>query len=137
MCRQIHSNVARHCFYSAIPRHLPKTVKSSESHAQSKRAEAKNESDARPSAAPRNSPSSPRVERLLCLCLTPEYPLAHHPVRIAVAIDDHHRHEPLAIQPTDNSHPIQLEIPIACPLIRSDPPHLFPPIPLKPDLLAL
>src|SRR3546814_12625658 len=56
---------------------------------------------------------------------------------IAVAIDDHHRHEPLAIQPTDNSHPIQLEILIAGALIRSDPTLLFPRIPVKIDLLGL
>src|SRR3546814_4639383 len=55
---------------------------------------------------------------------------------IAVAIDDHHRHEPLAIQPTDNSHPIQLEILIAGALIRSDPTLLFPRIPVKIDLLG-
>jgi hypothetical protein len=56
-------------------------------------------------------------------------------VRVAIAIDDHHRDEPFAVQSPVNCDPIELEIVFIVTLICADPALLSPRIPVKIDLL--
>src|SRR3546814_8589945 len=39
----------------------------------------------------------------------PELTLSHQSVRVSVAIDDHHRHEPFAVQSPEDPNPIRSE----------------------------
>jgi hypothetical protein len=60
-------------------------------------------------------------ERRQRLLPPPERALSHNPVRVAIAIDDHHRDEPSAIQSPDNPNPIQLDLVIVGTFIGADP----------------
>src|SRR3546814_10903966 len=66
-----------------------------------------------------------------------EFALSHQSVRVALAIDDHHRHEPLAIQPPENPHPIQVDFLVFSALICADPALHVPRIPAEFGLLCL
>src|ERR1700757_2075447 len=56
-----------------------------------------------------------------CLPAPPELTLSHHPMRVSVAIDDHHRDEPPAIEAPDNPNPIEIDFLIVGALIGADP----------------
>src|SRR3546814_8104730 len=66
-----------------------------------------------------------------------EFALSHQSVRVALAIDDHHRHEPLAIQPPENPHPIQVDFLVFSAHICADPALHVPRIPEEFGLLCL
>src|SRR3546814_5997145 len=63
--------------------------------------------------------------------------LSHQSVRVSVAIDDHHRHEPFAVQSPEDPNPIEVDFVIVGALIGTDPALLIPRIPEKIGLLGL
>src|SRR3546814_19563907 len=60
-------------------------------------------------------------ERRQRLFPPPKFALPHQSVRVSVAIDNHHRDEPLAVQPPKNPHPVHVDFVVIDALISTDP----------------
>src|SRR3546814_7576385 len=59
-------------------------------------------------------------ERRQRLFPPPKFALPHQSVRVSVAIDNHHRDEPLAVQPPKNPHPVHVDFVVIDALISTD-----------------
>src|SRR3546814_3278099 len=76
-------------------------------------------------------------ERRQRLFPPPKFALPHQSVRVSVAIDNHHRDEPLAVQPPKNPHPVHVDFVVIDALISTDPALHVSRIPAKFGLLGL